>query len=152
MIKKLKIPTQDFELNTDYSFSINSQEQHWKQNSIHRPIKMIQHYLKILSHIKDYCEFELTPEMSPKTGRWHYHGVIRFTSYDKLYNFYLIGLNKLTNLSVYEIDTINNIKHWQQYCTKNKSIFEPFIKPYRLTHLTTYKEPSPNVFQQYGIK
>ncbi len=151
MKKKLIKPSQDYQINTWYSFSINAQEQHWKQNSIHRPIKMIEHYLKILSFIRDYCEFELKPEMSPKTGRWHYHGKIRWMTYDKLFNFYCVGLNKLTNYSVFEIDTIDNMSHWEQYCSKNAVIFKPYVKTYKLTHLTMFKPPKENTFAQYGI-
>ncbi len=161
MSKKIKIvksvlakPKQIYNINQWYSFTINAQSQFWKHNGLQRVKKLQTHYKEILSNISDYCEFNLTPEMS-KVGRWHYHGTIRWTDEYLLFMWLLVGVNKLTNTSVFEIDTINNMDHWNKYCSKDKAIMSPQLKQYELNHLNLKpqgNDDTKNTFLQYGFK
>lgn len=62
-------------------------------------------------------DIDLYLESSP-TGRFHFHGIIRFTNL----KHYLFMLNKLNENASYEVDTIKDLTVWMKYCTKQYTL------------------------------
>lgn len=60
-------------------------------------------------------------EISP-TGRLHFHGTLKFRNNDQIYRFYLDNVHKLTTMCMLEIDTIDDIKVWNKYISKQQQI------------------------------
>lgn len=50
--------------------------------------------------------------------RIHFHGVIRFKTNDKILKWLLSILPQLSTFGIVNIDTIDDMNHWEKYCKK----------------------------------
>lgn len=77
-----------------------------------------------------YCDVELRPELS-QGSRWHYHGLITI---NEIMKFYIFDLPYLRENGSYEIDTIEDITIWTQYCTKQEKIMKDICTEYGIPY------------------
>lgn len=54
--------------------------------------------------------------------RLHLHGVIKFKNNKQIYKWLMNDYYKLTRISSIDIDTINDLQKWSNYCMKQKVI------------------------------
>lgn len=73
----------------------------------------------------------LYPEVSSK-GRIHWHGLIKFKTYPDVLKFFITHVPGLLSKASIEIDTISDPHVWDEYCTKQKSLFDWSIQNYSL--------------------
>lgn len=107
-----------------YALTINPQDdyQYWNENTDTR-LKMFTDNIKIVMHrILQPCRYELYVEVSP-VGRLHLHGKMRFNNKSTIIRWYISQIHKLGKVSHFEIDTIEDMKIWDEYIKKQYHIF-----------------------------
>lgn len=106
---------ENIELGMPYAYSLNLKDE------CETLKEEYQHYLYIISlMLKPYAEFNLFFELSC-IGKLHVHGQIIFHNYQDIGLFYF-KFGKLKHRFSCELDTIENLSVWQDYCTKQKNI------------------------------
>lgn len=98
----------------NYAFTINPIDKLQMFKSFTRISDINKESHKYLAMLKHYV---LYPELSPK-GRFHYHGWIWFDNDLEINEFYLSYLPSVQSMASYEMDTIEDLKVWTDYCTK----------------------------------
>lgn len=63
-------------------------------------------------------------QCSKNGPRLHVHGIIRFTSTLSIKNFLLMGVYNITRYANYDIDTIDDMQIWYDYCHKQQHIMK----------------------------
>lgn len=127
-----------------YTFTISPREQ-YTNGSTNTILKQhLQNILSIINKLgthKDYY-FKLYPELS-KTGRLHYHGIIRISN---PFNFFL-NLQKVIDDCTMEIDTIEDPDVWTQYTQKQAHLWKDVSYPYPLQwkHTNVLKETKDTI-------
>lgn len=109
------IKPEDVKLDTMYSLSINPEQQHFAETKRVDEMKChLQELVNGLSGLVDgYMECS-------SGGRLHFHGTILFKSLDGLEHFYLFDVPSIKHLATVEMDTIEDMDKWDEYCEKNK--------------------------------
>lgn len=115
---------EDVKINTNYAFTLNPSNKYQKFNSYTRPSEFLKIVNELLGNIKHYV---LYPEISPK-GRIHFHGWIWFDTQQEIIEFYLNKIHDLGENSTYEMDILNDVKIWTDYCTKQITFHEYFSR------------------------
>lgn len=136
-------PTKYFNNNKVYTFTINpdNEYQFYKESQLQSRLgKCIFNTLYYLRQCcKDCAIFKLTiesslPVESSKAGngpRIHFHGTIKFT--DSL-TFLLNRYHVLMQNFKFEIDTIEDEDKWENYCSKDESLFKPLMEKYQFPY------------------
>lgn len=75
--------------------------------------------------------YVLFPELS-RTGRLHWHGMIRFTKPEHIGIFYMHKLPRIMKVANVEIDIIEDMEKWKTYCMKGNKYMEPMLKELRI--------------------
>lgn len=138
-----------------YTFTINFEDdfQSFDQPLVHRLhfiMKRIDPFFKKLHKV---ATFTLYPEFStpdqktqykllkrrdilnicePSGPRFHYHGTVRFHDVG---TFYLKYYQKLLHYGLFEIDTIQDPKIWNDYITKDKEVMKPLMEYYHYDYI-----------------
>lgn len=114
---------ENIELGQPYSLTINLKD---SCDNIKDDYK---HYLYIISLlVKPYSEFCFNFELSC-VGKLHIHGEIIFHSYTNVGQFYY-KFGQLKNRMACELDTIENLGVWQDYCNKQNNVMGNGLLPY----------------------
>lgn len=117
-----------------YAITINPSDKHQYFGKKDR-IQLFRNFLheQLLSLSQWRIGYSLCLELSePKSNstaskngpRLHVHGIIRFTSTLSIKNFLLMGMYNMTRYSNYDIDTIDNMQIWYDYCHKQQHIMK----------------------------
>lgn len=124
--KMNKLPEFEKMRNGDvYAFTYNPEDkdQYWHEPKWEMRIIKFHKYhdnlFKSIVGINYYLHLEIS-----KAGRLHYHGIIRLMN--KL-QFYVNGITNLNETGQFEIDTINNMGIWMDYCKKQELYKEYYI-------------------------
>lgn len=149
------------ELNVPYTITINpdnnhqyTKPQHLRPDRTYLPSDRMYYTTRYIHNahmlkLKRYATWTLYPEFStPKPDnkkgvtRLHFHGIIQFYDYEGIKLFYCTWLNKLKDTCMVEIDTIDNIQTFKNYCTKNTTTMKALFKldnlPYPITSNTPH--------------
>lgn len=128
--RRHKIPSpEDLTVNTLYTFNYNPQTQplspQFKLDLItfHNGIDQVFKNLK-------YSKVKMNLELS-SGSRWHYHGSIIIHDIMK---FYIYDLQYIKENAAIEIDTIECLKSWETYCTKQKDLMKPICQEYGIPY------------------
>lgn len=113
--------------NTWYSFSIapNDANQFFEQNTTQRLKQFKASTLKRLKKCP-FMQYELYLDISSH-GRLHWHGYIKWTDNDEIFNHFLYNQNRLEKWSQIEIDFINDGDEWNIYCKKIRHLHKCII-------------------------
>lgn len=84
------------------------------------------HIDQLFNKFAGYSDYFLFPEFS-KSGRFHYHGIIRINS-DALVLFFMVAMPQIVNLGAISIEHITDMGGWLTYCQKQRKAIEPFFK------------------------
>lgn len=112
------------EINKEYTFTLNPSDkyQYWDNTMDDRIKKSVDHCNKIL---RTYGSMKVKLHMDfSRTGRIHWHGTIRFPSTESIKIFYLKYFHELQEEHQIEMDTIEDIEKWNEYCTKLKHLVD----------------------------
>lgn len=116
------IAPENWELDTYYSITLNPCDdyQYWSEISDER-IKKSKNHMKYL--IRRYCNIhmDLYLEIS-RTGRLHWHGTIKISHINHVREFYLVVIHELMTKHHVDVDTIEDMDKWIEYCTKGIKI------------------------------
>lgn len=132
-------PTTDFvsklyKKDVNYSITINpSNRINYDGFTFRENTRLIEVYESIketfFNHSFTYCKYTLWPEMSVppvytngKYSRIHFHGVINFSNPAA----WLENVSPLLSDYMVEIDTIDNLETWLNYCQKDSDTMEPY--------------------------
>lgn len=99
-----------------FTFSPDDSGQYWHEEKADlRMIRFLDYYNTFFcKHLDDVSRYFLRIEISPQ-GRLHFHGYLQILN--KL-RFYLVVIRNLKGEGIFEIDTIESIKKWNEYITK----------------------------------
>lgn len=113
---------EDIELGQIYAFTLNLKD------SCETLKEDYDSYIYIISlMLKPYCEFTFHFELSC-IGKLHIHGEIVFHDYTDIGKFYhKFGLLKQRFSS--ELDTIENLGTWRDYCSKQSEVITNGLLP-----------------------
>lgn len=96
----------------------------------------VQQWKAIFIRMKN--KMDLIMEYS-KTGRFHWHGNVQITDRNMFYLNDLVILSKYASVNV---DTIDDLQDWCNYCFKNTGDMEQLTERYRLPYRwSSYKAP-----------
>lgn len=113
---------ENIELGQLYAFTLNIKEECETLKEEYA------HYLYIISLLlKPYCEFAMNFEFSC-IGKLHIHGTIQFHDYTDIGRFYY-KFGKLKNRFAAELDTIETLQTWEDYCNKQANVFSEGLLP-----------------------
>lgn len=116
---------EEYNENTSYSFSYNSEEQPLFDKFYSMKLNNLRDWSEqqknILTGLK-YSVIDVILEISSK-GRFHYHGYIQIKDIPR---FVIHDLAKLRHYGTYEIDTIKDYEKWDKYILKQ----ERFMRKY----------------------
>lgn len=124
-----KVTKDFFQLHTLYALTICPCDKYQFYRSQDRFDKFRSFWYEQLISLKKYEMFieishphdrQLKGAQGP---RLHLHGTITFETNKQLANFLLYKYRSLLQLSILEIDTVSDKKHWYKYCTK-QTIFK----------------------------
>lgn len=128
------IAPETVELNELYTFHINIKEYSKKYSFMY----VYDMYIELLSNMLEKgIEVTLYPELS-RIGKFHLHGVIKFTNYMVVYEFYS-NLYKVRDLATFEIDTISDMDVFSTYIKKGSKYMEPYCDKYNRNYPITHK-------------
>lgn len=128
-----------------YALTMNGADQTFNfpyMKSMKRLRKSVAAYSSIFKYLEEYAEYRMLPEISSPMDhegqtRIHYHGIIRFRSDEKLYEWYTHGWNTFKRDCSVKIKVIKCFDSWENYYEKNKTFMIGFMKsrnlPYDLT-------------------
>lgn len=120
--------------NTPLSISLSpSDKQQYYENPKRLEVFRSQLYGRLLIHVAPYASYDLYVEIS-EAGRLHCHGTI---SIKDVLGFYLYAIPFMRDAMTYEIDTINDMQTWINYCTKGAHMFSDGLNP----RITSTKDP-----------
>ncbi len=128
--KKLpKKPTAYLKVGVPYQLNLNPPDRYQylgKANRLYLFRNFV--YTQFLSFIWDYTMFiEISEPQTMKQGdagpRLHLHGIIEFGDADEIKQFLLHDYYKLTRWTRIHIDTIADLSHWIDYCSKQWDLF-----------------------------
>ncbi len=117
--------------NIDYTLSVNLKLQ------VGKPITYAIHAYKIwlATHIKRYVKtFSFYWELSPN-GKLHIHGWISFSDDKSIVQWYH---NLYSTSASMELDTIDDLKDWVLYCTKQNRFHRVLNEHYDIKTPYTY--------------
>lgn len=116
-----------------YEFTINfdNDHQHTHLNDIQRIEKIEISMKDILKHynMKYHLKLEISEPQYGQIGtlpRVHYHGVLRFETYESVVQFLLIGISKLCSIGRYQFNPLRP-EYWKRYINKQQHIFKNSI-------------------------
>lgn len=126
--------------NTWYTLTLNPKDelQYWSSKG-RRCYNFITAIKKKLNGLLIIAEFRLYPEFACKTGRLHYHGIIRFRDLDGVLQFYNTYAHIFKDNFMYEIDSIGegHFNKWIDYCKKNKDYMMRYFSNYNQVYKLT---------------
>lgn len=79
-------------------------------------------------------KYALFPELS-RTGRLHWHGVIRFNTELEIGIFYFRALPLLLKVANIEIDEVNDLELWKDYMMKGEGYMKALLEHLKLTEI-----------------
>lgn len=128
------VPPEEMVVGKTYSFSYNPVKQPYQMlskigNSMVDLITWHNYNDMIFKSMKN-CKIRVVPEIS-SSRRWHYHGMIEITDVMK---FFIEDLYKMNDISSYEIDEINDLEKWSNYCSKQEKIMKPYCQKYGIPY------------------
>lgn len=103
-----------------YSCTINPPDegQYFESGDV-RVQSFLRNLYKKLVKLNEYCsDYEFYLEVS-KGGRLHVHGTLET---DNIIEFYLHVPPLLKSMGQYELDTVDDIRTWMSYCTKDELV------------------------------
>lgn len=128
------------DLDTTYAITINPNDEHQyfgdRDNRLEKVCTYMQnfHLTKIAN-----MEYILYPEISTPSGavkgqctRIHFHGVIKFTTYESLSKWYITAYNRLVKVAMVKVKPIDNIDKWTKYYQKNNVVMSALCKLARI--------------------
>lgn len=141
--------------NTNYTLTINFNDECQHFDTPDRMAKIYKDYRKILKLLQKVASFELYFEFSTpdaykchnKMGyhsgpRFHIHGIISFHNVIK---YYLNTYTQLLNYALFEIDTISDEVNqktgltghqtWDLYIQKDREVMQPYIQSLNYKHM-----------------
>ena len=127
-----------YQKGTLYAITINPDDKHQFVDEPDRLEKITKYWTKLLQ--KYSLEYNLyaeisTPKNSKSFPRYHFHGIISFRTRGHLRRWYNNTYRELSKISYFDIDTIDDILHWQTYCSKNEAIMKTIVDKYHYTSL-----------------
>lgn len=108
----------------EYTFTVNPNDkfQFWDDHLNDRISKSKSHCNKLL---RTYCSIKVKLHMDvSRTGRIHWHGTVKFPSDEAIKTFYIKYIHEMLEEHQIEMDTINDIEYWNDYCTKIKHLVD----------------------------
>jgi len=113
--------------NTQYTLTISPADRHQFYETKRDRIAKFreQWYGRLLINLAPYATYELHVEVS-KAGRLHCHGYITIKD---ILGFYVYAIPFMRDNTTFEIDTIKDRKVWDEYCTKQKHLFDSGHNP-----------------------
>ena len=117
--------SQTLKTKTYYSITLNPSDKSQFLGNPNRYSKFHTRIYNILIDLK--VQYDLNIEISEPSGmktqgysgpRLHLHGIIYFKTREQLQNFLLKGYYEITRISSIDIDTIENLQTWSDYCQK----------------------------------
>lgn len=131
-----------------YSITINPNNEKQYFYNINRVRNINKHFTN--NYFKPMADhgiiFEIYPELSTpdqnRPYRYHWHGTIKFNG--GLEKWYIDIHNRMVRECNIDIDTIENMDVWKDYCTKNKSLIHGLVKHSKVKH---YKISNNNVLE-----
>lgn len=117
-----------------YAITINPDDKHQYFGKKDR-LKLFRDFLhaQLLQLSEWHIDYSLCLELSePKNNskfskngpRLHVHGIIRFKATLSIKNFLLMGIYNITRYSNYDLDTIEDMQIWYNYCHKQQHIMK----------------------------
>lgn len=119
------ITPEELLINTKYSITLNPNDKRQYFGLTDRISKLrqfIEQQLLEVPNVKFYLHMEIS-----KNGRLHFHGTVVFTTIESIKHFYIMKVNEWQDYYSIDMDTINDEKIWDAYCTKSKSIINEII-------------------------
>lgn len=125
---------EDVNTSSYYAFTLSPSSQPQQTNLGKMRLNCMSHWCKdeiirSLNRLR-YCKYTLFTEIS-KGGRLHYHGTIMI---ENIPWFYYHDIPLLKGIGTYEIDTVEDVKIWKQYCLKQRTFMESFCKDNDMTY------------------
>jgi len=136
-------------LGIDYTFNYNPEMQPAHQNGNYK-LDEIDDFLSDCYRKFDSChncEITCVPELS-STGRWHFHGILRFT---RVLLFYIHDIHKLMAGSACEVDSISDPEVWVTYINKQKFLMDPYLETHSKHHCYTFESHGSLSFSNESI-
>lgn len=119
-----------YKVNTTYSITINVDDKHQgkllktsygKLNYVKNIVKEVfNEYLDIRYIL--HLDISEPREINLNSSRIHFHGCINFKNEIAIRDWLLMVLPKLASFCYINIDTIDDMKVWEEYCKKYDSI------------------------------
>lgn len=129
MTDPIQNPKNYYLLNTPYAITLNPIDKYQYLGSQSRLSKFRNHVYENLINLNPDYHFVIEisePRSFQKQGyagpRLHLHGVIIFKTSKQLHKFLMNDYYNLTRWTSIDIDTINDMTIWSQYCFKQKII------------------------------
>lgn len=141
-LTKLPIDPDMLQNDVVYTFTLNPADTYQYNNKDNRIKLVTAKVIANLLHYKNFCKWMLVPEFSTPecykaVPRLHFHGTIKFTN---VMAFYIKEFYLLKKWCQFEIDTIDDKKHWKSYVTKNASPMEAYYAKYKIPYVLTDKQ------------
>lgn len=125
-----------YNIDTIYEFTINLNDDYQVQTRKGCSDLRDVHATKIMREVlesfgpnfKYNLRFEISmPQFGDRhtnsMGRIHWHGIVKFTTTEAIYDFLLTGIHKLTRLGRFQFNEYRP-EVWPKYCTKHEHIFK----------------------------
>lgn len=79
-------------------------------------------------------------------SRIHYHGFIRFDSYDDIYSFYVDHWHKLTDCGRIQLNysPISRLQYWTDYFAKSRNYVPKYLRKINNAELSVFLKSKPS--------
>lgn len=127
-----------------YAFSYNPERQPQERQV---PLLWSPYYndMSNLFYSMKHCEINVVSEFGAY-GRWHFHGTIYIKD---ILKFYVYDLPVLRRHGALEIDTIEDMDEWNDYCLKEQLLVDTFLKERNATGDIDTSKPRPKNVRIY---
>ena len=114
------IPPEHVKPNTEYTFTVNSNDARQYFDKEDRQELVINDMAKWMANRSKYLNVELYLEVSC-IGRLHWHGTLSFVDNEAIRRFYVNDIHGLITYNIIEIDYMKDEEFWKDdYCVKQE--------------------------------